>query len=395
MRRGFLINKEAKVKVFIKNETTNNFTDVRNISPRTDEFLSIIGPYISAIEHAARDLPFLVKGMDIKKRDNKMSKLLEYEDFLEVDFARFDMSISRDLLESFEHYILKSFFSMETDPLFYQALKMTLFTSAINWYSVGYRIEGTRCSGDAHTSIGNGLLNHFVTWCCLRKLPTDDWISYHEGDDGVIGLRGNITTQALYNMSMLDCLGLRAKVDTYHDINQVSFCGRFLTELRGKLVSYCDPYRTLTKFHTTVSMGDTKYLLAAKCNSYHHNDGHTPVIGALTFALLNILLPELHPQKWERYIKFSKRDLPWHYQFIPSLTALPKISDIKLNINPELRASFYIRTGMSPREQKHWEDYYLTFITHGIPDNIHKMYVEWTPFPDRKWIPWRSNEWIR
>jgi len=381
------------VKVFIKNETTNNFTDVRNISPRTDEFLSIVGPYISAFEHSAKDLPFLIKGLDCKGRDKKMSPLLEYSDFLEVDFARFDMSISHDLLVGFEHYIFGSHFPKDAHPLFHQCLSFALTTNAINDYKCGYFIEGSRCSGDAWTSIGNGLLNHFVTWMCLRKIGQENWTSFHEGDDGIIGLKTGYLEQAKFNMCFLDCIGLRAKIDVYHTINDASFCGRFLTEVRGKLISYCDPYRTITKFHTTVSLGDPKYLLAAKANSYYHNDGHTPVVGALTVGILLHLLPQLHPEKVARYLVNVRRDLPWHYQML-HIDSLTSLENVKVCIDDTLRSAFYIRTGMTPREQIQWERYYLNFGVNGIPSKPRKMRVEWSPLPFGKWIPWRSNNWI-
>lgn len=323
-----------------------------------------------------------------------MEDLLRFERFLEIDFARFDMSIAVDILTCFEHYIFGSFYDEEQHPLFHEALKIALFTSATNWFNLTYQIEGTRCSGDAWTSIGNGLLNHFVIWTCLRKLPTDSWVSFHEGDDGVIGIDSRELNQALYNLSFLDCLGLRAKIDVYNDINEASFCGRFLAEVRGHLISYCDPLRSLTKFHTTVSLGDSKYLLAAKANSYYHNDGHTPVVGALTCGLLLYLLPLLHPDKMQRYLRNVKKDLPWHYQQL-NVKELIKVNKVVFRVNPLLRSAFYLRTGITPREQVRWEEYYKTFATHGIPEQIDKMRVEWTPVPWGKWMPWRTSDWIR
>lgn len=87
------------------------------------------------------------------------------------------------------------------------------------------------------------------------------------------------------------------------------------------------------------------------------------------------------------------RDLPWHYRML-HVKEFVSYEKISYKINPLLRSAFYIRTGITPREQVMWEDYYKTFVTHGIPEDIRKMRVEWTPVPWGKWIPWRCNTWV-
>lgn len=94
---------QTKVRNFIKVEPMAKCSDPRNISPRNDSTLVTLGPYFSAVEHRAVSLPFLIKGCDIPSRAERMRDLLGWPHYYEIDYSRFDLSISVELLSQFEH----------------------------------------------------------------------------------------------------------------------------------------------------------------------------------------------------------------------------------------------------------------------------------------------------
>lgn len=393
---GLLLKKHARVSNFIKIETTNNFTDPRNISPREDVFMSVVGPFIAAVEHQAHRAPFLVKGLNLKKRDAKMAKLRMYQAFIEIDFARFDMTVNRALLEV-ERTLICSKFPRDLFPELHRAYDLMMETHGKSTMGTLYHRLGGRNSGDLTTSIGNGLLNRFGIWLCLRKLEDPEGfkasLSAHEGDDGLIGVFRNQLDQAVANLQFLWVLGLQPKIDVYHDISQTSFCGRFLADTEDGIVSYADPLRTLTKIHTTCASGPGKELMCAKALSYLHTDGTTPIIGAYSYAVSEVLRKEVTPQKMRRRLAHLLRsnDLPW--AFAESLRRTPREIESVLSsrprpeINNELRAAFAIRTGYSIKEQLDIEAQCYAWAEQGhLDERIVPRELEWVWKPNVKYI---------
>nr|AWY11047.1 putative RNA-dependent RNA polymerase [Dansoman virus] len=289
VQRTGIQRRDALVKNFVKRETTHNFTDPRNISPRTDEFLAVMGPYVSRIEHAAMKCPFLIKGTSIRNRGKRLEPLLGYGAYIEVDYSRFDKTIHRDIITIFEQHLLRKPFSADHHD-YYTCLSHLTRTTGVSKYGTKYTVEGTRCSGDAHTSIANGLLNRFLTWFCLRKLPKESWLSFHEGDDGVIGITPRYLEQALYNLEFLGCLGFNVKLKACKNIEEVVFCGRRITFSAEKGVeTICDVTRALRKFNITCSQGPLDLLLYAKALSYNYTDGGTPIVGPVSWSVATCL----------------------------------------------------------------------------------------------------------
>lgn len=284
--------RKAVVKNFLKIEVSTTGTDPRNISPRSDDFLCIIGPYISAIEHRLGDLPFLVKGLDITSRDSKMNNtgrgLHHYPVYYETDYSRFDMSISLEYLQDVENVFLTSCFD---DPLLDLCFELAMKTKGVSDIGLAYEVLGTRCSGDAHTSIGNGLINRFNTWLAFNNIPSHSWCSFHEGDDGILGVDSEFDDAIKYNLHLFPVLGFQLKVLRFTSFNLTTFCGRWLMSDGNRIESICDLPRTLNKLHTICADGDPPSLLLAKCLSYYHTDRATPLLGVLVTAIIRHLRP--------------------------------------------------------------------------------------------------------
>lgn len=191
-------------------------SDPRNISPRNDATLATLGPYFSAIEHRASSLPFLIKGCDIPARASKMSGLLGWPDYYEIDYSRFDLSISAEVISQYEHAWVSLVYPPSSHPAFWQTLVSTLVTSGFSEYGITYSLPGSRCSGDPHTSVGNGLLNAFLTWLITFD---KDCVYFCEGDDGIIGCSPAIGDE----VEIIPDLGFMLKMEHYNHVDECSF----------------------------------------------------------------------------------------------------------------------------------------------------------------------------
>lgn len=310
--------------------------------------------------------PRLVKGLSVEKRDLKMSELISRNNFIETDFSRFDMSVSAPILRTFEHYWLVRYFD-NPDSEYLKCLHLLLHTEGVSDIGLAYSVDGTRCSGDAHTSIGNGLLNDFLTWLCVG----DDVVHFHEGDDGVIGVDDDELDQVIYNMHLIPVLGFMIKIDIYSDLHQVSFCGRFLYHHAGRINSYCDVKRTLAKFHTICSDGDAESLLLAKSMSLHYSDHDTPIIGVLTGVLIQLLEKRVS----DRRLKRAKQHL-LAGAYAKDIIKFAHFSESKPS--GAIRAAVALRCGYNPNMQLAYENYYKGFLQLGyLPEVIHRIPDEW------------------
>jgi hypothetical protein len=284
-----LEDKDAIVNCFIKNEVTVRSTDPRNISPRSDRFLAALGPYISAIEDASHVCEYLVKGKTMHQRDTAMAWLLDFPIWIETDYSRLDMTVNNTILTEVEIPIFEHVFHPQQHVLFANAL--ALLVSVFGYSPLGYfyEVEGERCSGDAHTSIGNGLDCAFFQWLCFRAFERESWRSAHEGDDGIVGLHKSMLDAAHVSYMQLATLGLKCKIIVQDQLEKVTFCGRLFSRTPLGITSHANVERCLGKFHITTSHLPPRRALLAKALSYWHTDHGTPIIGQLCHKIITLL----------------------------------------------------------------------------------------------------------
>lgn len=336
----------------------------------------MVGPYVSAIEHRLINHPSLVKGLDLKQRDDKLKPLNDFDMFFETDYQRFDMSISKPYLEQVEYHFLTLCFSAPEHFLFRVAMWMAQNTLGRSDFGLTYRVVGSRCSGDAFTSIGNGLANHFNTWVCMRNLPPDSWVSFHEGDDGIMGVKKQFVDQVCYNLHLLPVIGFQIKIEIRKSLEFSTFCGRFLMAEKGVVHSMCDFYRTISKIHTICTYGDDQALALAKMMSYYHTDYDTPLIGIFAYVFIRLYRAKVSYRRLKRAISNLRRDLfhreKFQYWHANCGYTKPQAPHYK-------RAVVALRTNLTISQQICYENYYLSFIKLGyIPARIHKLPADWT-----------------
>lgn len=325
-------------------------SDPRNISPRNDTTLTTLGPYFSAIEHNAAALPFLIKGCDIPGRTRKMRDLLGWSHYYEIDYSRFDLSISAEVISQFEHAWVSFVYPPDSYPLFWQTLVSTLITSGFSEYGITYSLPGSRCSGDPHTSVGNGILNAFLTWLVTYD---KDCSYYCEGDDGIIGCSEPI----LDEIEIIPDLGFMLKIDHYDHIDDCSFCGMYLLDDRGTLRMYSDPIRTLSKIHVCCADGAPNNLIVAKALSILNLNPSTPIVTAFCRHILRVVHSKLlNPRNRNRLTAALRRVAPWVVYFPFSY------DPVCAEPSPAMRAAFAVRTGVSPSLQIQYEAYLMSLL---------------------------------
>jgi hypothetical protein len=366
--RNGLHPKDAVVNCFIKNEVTTTATDPRNISPRTDTFLSVLGPYISAIEEASHVCEYLVKGKTMSQRDTSMSWILDFEKLIETDYSRLDMTLNDVIIDDVETEMFRQIYPCAEHPLFAEAL--ALLTQIFGYTSLGYFYEvfGERCSGDAHTSIGNGLCCRFIQWFVMRRHKKQSWRSQHEGDDGILGVTSKIFNQTIVNLMTIACFGLKIKLIYPTQLEEATFCGRLYSRLNAGITSHTDLRRCLGKFHVTTSHLPAKRAVLAKALSYWHTDAHTPIVGALCHKLITLLRITRSDVKSLRNAHMDG------YQRIKILSALRDNNFGYVTPTAEARTAVSIYCGIDPDLQMSMENEILSWSF--VPANVSQIVVD-------------------
>lgn len=347
-------------------------TDPRNISSRDDGFMVMMGVHTSPMEHQIRGAPFTVKGLNFTQRDAKMSVLSNYTRFLEVDFERFDMTISPYILNQLEA-ILLLFPFQNPSPTFVHAVFNLCNIRGKSRQGTSYSVHGTRCSGDTTTSIANTVTNYFVVWVCMEiaksKGLVTKWQSFHEGDDGVIGYDGADDLTDCFEFA--EHFGFRIKLSHHTMLEDVTFCGRRMTVAGGKFTSYCDIIRTMSKLHVTCNNGDATYLLLAKAIAYYANDGHTPIVGAWAYWLIRLLWPQFYSLSESRLRRVLNSLHPYYRLKVANF----RPDDISLCINEQLRSVIAVQYGISSNVQHQFERTFKHWYEIGFMYDPHKLYV--------------------
>jgi hypothetical protein len=365
----------AKVACFVKNETSTKATDPRNISPRMDEFLVTLGPFISALEHAAIDCKYLVKGLNILNRNEKMNFLSEFGSFIETDYSRYDSTISPEVMRLVEGAIFRYCFPPDIYPEFDKALKYCEKTSGTTLFGWKYNTTG-RCSGDAHTSIGNGLINRFNTWVSMKNLPPESWSSSHEGDDGILGCDNLVLNQVLTNTMLFGGLGFQIKLFSTDNISLAGFCGRtlFFTPL---LDSMCDVRRTLSKFHITCCQLPGRRAVLAKALSYWSTDNNTPIVGVLCYVLISLLKPDFRDRR-----AFSRTQSISNFAKTQLLVAYDELNLCCPQPSAQSRCALQLKENISIHIQQSFEDEILSWLILGFIPSHFPVIIDIDPHVD-------------
>lgn len=269
-------------KVFPKIEPLTKAA--RCICPMQDEMNVLLGPGCGLYEKVAGKLPFLVKGMTVPERTERMKETLlrDFHLWAETDFGAFDSTVEL-IYREIEWNQFCDYLTTQEQLAYIVLICCTILRHVLldkddELYDLS--VPSMRYSGEPPTSIGNGLINDFVGW----SMPGGSVKGLREGDDGFVGSHIN-TDLAGWGLQ----LGFNLDVDWHTDFRAVKFCGRFLSgDYNCDVMSVCDVRRTLDKLH--LSMGnpggvDIRSLLRSKLQASWSLDPATPLVSTIVWAL--------------------------------------------------------------------------------------------------------------
>nr|QUS52766.1 hypothetical protein 1 [Mute swan feces associated tombus-like virus 1] len=225
---------DSSVEFFQKIEQLDQPKDPRAIQARDDTYKAHLGPWVAAFEHRCREtLPIFVKGLGDEEKAKKVYDVMSTtEHCLEVDFSRFDRTLSWDLLDATEHEVYRMVFP----PVVAAQLALQRVNNIRTRNNVHYRVFGTRMSGDVNTSIGNCIVNA----CAMVYLGLRLDRLLVEGDDMLAAITER--ERRTLDIDRLKQLGLEPKAKVVPSI-EAEFCSRriVLTPTGPRLVR--DPRR--------------------------------------------------------------------------------------------------------------------------------------------------------
>lgn len=283
LREAGLKPPNALVEFFQKIEQLDECKHPRAIQARVDEFKYAAGPWIAALEHRCREqLPIFIKGLPPEERALKIHELNQRAlTAFELDFKRFDRSLSTDLLKATEHRI----YNYCLPPEIAKLMTMQLTSKVRTRNNACYIVDGTRMSGDVNTSIGNCL----IVACAMlaMKLPLDSFLV--EGDDMLA-----VITDAEKNrvdLTILEELGLGPK-PKFIDTNQAEFCSRKLIPTINGPRLCRDPRREISRTGFSIHSETDKDKLIRGVNEWQG----IPMLGPMYEELANLPITRIIPE---------------------------------------------------------------------------------------------------
>lgn len=189
---------DSHLTAFVKFEKQDVCKAPRVINPRSPRYNLRLGKYLKHAEHrffdainhafGSRTPATVIKGFNA---DDSAAVLRSKWDCFRrpvaigLDATKFDMHVSRYALK-YEHSFYTNLFPgiSELRKLLRQQLVNQGVARAQDG-SVKFRMEGTRCSGDLNTSLGNCILMCAMIWSYAKELNIDIELA-NNGDDCVV-----------------------------------------------------------------------------------------------------------------------------------------------------------------------------------------------------------------
>lgn len=265
--------------------------DPRNIVCSDATVLARLGPITSGLDHALKRHPAAIKGYDFPARAKKMSVLRQYKYFMVSDYSRFDKTISRETLAIEMEFYRQMCPAVHEHPWLAQILMRQMArTHATSWRGVKYTVPPMRGTGDANTALGNWLLNRLVFLVLMDSYPAIT--VFIEGDDAICGFNYPPDQFVKDFKKTAASFGYVSKAWYADDLEQVPFCGRYLTAT-GSPRTTPVLWGYLTKWHvskrTVHTTAEAQALLRFKTMSYLAMEPSTPVVNAIAEYFLRVL----------------------------------------------------------------------------------------------------------
>lgn len=272
------------VKSFIKDETYPDYKHARTINSRSDEFKTLVGPYVKQAEKILFNTKWFIKYIPMDYRPSALLERLEskYKYINSTDFTSFEAHFV-ELLEDTEFIFYEHMFQNIPDREYIlKLLKEGLLThNVLAFKSFMIEIYRRRMSGEMSTSSGNGFANLMLILYIVNKIMKEKTDPFCEGDDGIFGTNTRCpSAQWLYNN-----LGIVLKLEICENVADASFCGNVFDPTDKLVVT--DPIAAMTTFgwttnkYISASLKRHKELLRSKSLSMLYQYRGNPILSEL------------------------------------------------------------------------------------------------------------------
>lgn len=363
----------GRVKPHIKREPYSEYKRARWIFAANDTFKVFSGPIFKSMEKVVYSAKIFhnhsnfIKHVPVQDRPDVISALRDVgNQFSGTDYTAFESHMVRELMKVVECRVYRHLLSKY--PVLAKRINATLLgmRNGSTRDGVSFCSISRRMSGDACTSLGNGLTN-LIIWAYLCYKKQIKWDGYVEGDDGIFATVNGIVTKEDFND-----VGFNIKITRSSNINDLSFCG--LISIDGAVIR--DPGPFIQKFGWTGSLINAghktmKQLLRAKALSTAFETPHCPVIRAIAERAL-ALTSDCDP----RFV------VDGYHETQIRLSAIPDS-----NITSKIRLEFDRLYGISPQTQIYLEekikvcqslDFLVDFIkVHNHAYDFYSRYIEY------------------
>lgn len=286
--------------------------------------------------------------------------------FIEADHNKFDSTINIEWLRRTHNKYLRLLGSKQ----FKKLLDMKLVNEGLTKHGIKYTARGTRMSGDADTSCGNGMINGDALYYVLFKSGIFKYDMMIDGDDSVIIVEES--DLHLFQPKYFKDLGFSTKIIYKKELIKVEFCqSQVVLTPKPKFVRH--PHKALTKlFACRHDYNETQRLqwLAGVGSCEESLNYDVPVLGPIGHYLAGL------SDK-----KIIERDLEWR-MFGTERRGLEKVH----------RDVYYDTFGLSPELQIALEES-VTSINTGCRSRRLSSICHFLEYGDESLH--RSRTWLR
>lgn len=278
------------LKSFIKEEHYWEPKAFRTINSRSDEYKTLVGPWIHAVEKEVFKMPWFIKTVPVADRAQTVLSALDKAGrvFMSTDFTAYESSFRKEVMDACEFQFFEHMTKNIPDAAsFLEHYKEIALNNKLKFDSLVATIVAKRMSGEMSTSIANGFTNLMLILFTAFKqgIPFDQIDLFVEGDDSIISCVRKLTTY------YFEALGFSVKMEVHSDIRNASFCGLIFSE-PGHIIR--DPRPVLAKFgwamRRYVNAGyDTKLaLLRSKAISLACEYPNCPVLAPFAHRVMEL-----------------------------------------------------------------------------------------------------------
>jgi hypothetical protein len=353
------VRKSANVKTFIKYEKLKKNAVPRVISPRSPEYAFYLGKYIVPLEKLLFESvavmfnePVIMKGYNAHEIGSHLyNKWMKYGSPVAfgLDATRFDQHVSVDALR-YEHGFYTNMYvgsdRLDVANLLSWQLHNVGKCFTDDGYVIDYAVNGTRCSGDMNTSLGNCLLMCAMVHKLLQQTGVKASL-LNNGDDCVIICEQKEVSKLIDVCAIyFKRYGFNIKIESPVDVlEQVEFCQtRPVCLGPNNYVMVRDPLLSMKKDTTMLQFSSDK--LAYHKWLYCVAEGGKALCDGVPVLQEFYRMLSRHSVKPKNFSKYSFRFYESGFSHLAN-----GLTDNNLVVSDGARFSFYQAFGITPHRQ--------------------------------------------